>query len=531
MHGFQGSQTGAGQHNSIRTQDLLCKVIGSLPDLLFVLDRDLNVVLSNWADQRDIGGPKVEGRPCYQVFMKRESPCEPCHAMAVFETGQPRELEHLSPVDGQVRNIQVLPVFDEKGRVVMVIEHLRDITKQKKDEEVLARLSNINAGLAELGKEMLRFASRDDVSRVLLEKACELTDSPCGFVDFCDLKTGELKLAAFVADDPLQKQIQKYSTPPAHRAILEWLRNHQGPLLTNEPTREFRLPSDFHTPIKFRRILSVPAILGGETMGQITVFNAPRGYTRQDLAVLERMASLYAFAMRHLNDDQALMDYQKRLRSLAAELSAAENRERRLIASDLHDSVGQYLSMANQRLKMLRLDQPPPPQTLDQIIMLIDSAIMETRSLTAQLSPPVLYLLGLEAALEWLSEISQERFGLELTLQDDGSYKNLDHEARGFIFRAITELLSNVAKHAGAGSAKIEMATEDDFIKVSVIDQGKGFDYVNGDPFDSEGFGLFSIRERISALGGSFEITSKPNQGTTATLSWPLGHGRRKQRV
>jgi signal transduction histidine kinase len=273
------------------------------------------------------------------------------------------------------------------------------------------------------------------------------------------------------------------------------------------------------------RILSVPAVLGDQLMGQVTVFNAKRDYTRQDLAVLERMASLYAFAIQHLNDDQALVDYQKRLRTLAAELSAAENRERRLIASDLHDSVGQYLSMANQRLKMLHLDQPPPPQTLDQIIMLIDKAILETRSLTAQLSPPVLYLIGLEAALEWLSEISQERLGLEIELKDDESYKPLGHEARGFLFRAVLELLNNITKHAHTESAIIMLSREKDHLKLSVVDHGKGFDHINGDPFDSEGFGLFSIRERISALGGRFEITSKPDQGTTATLFWPLDNG------
>jgi signal transduction histidine kinase len=522
MHGPRGFQTGNKEQSLLKIQELLTKVIDSLPDLLVVLDRDLKVVLSNWKHHPDSSGGEVQEGHCYEIFMKRQTSCEPCHAMEVFKTGLPQELEVVNPVDGQIRHINVLPVFDEDGQVVMVVEHLRDITQRKQNESVLARLSTINAGMAELGKEMLRFGSRDEVSQALLEKARELTESPSGYVDYRDLKTGQLKPAAFTVVDLPEKQADKNLAPPAHQAMLEWLRNHREPLLINEPKQGIPGQSELQPPLQFNRILTAPALLGDKLMGQVTVFNAERDYTQQDLAVLERMASLYAFAMQHLNDDQSLVDYQKRLRTLAAELSAAENRERRLIASDLHDSVGQYLSMANQRLKMLCVDQPPPPHTMDQIIMLIDKAILETRALTAQLSPPVLYMIGLEAALEWLSEVSQERFGLTLDIRDDGSAKPLDHEARGFIFRAILELLNNVAKHADTDSAAIILAKDNNCLKLSVKDRGKGFDYVNGDPFDSEGFGLFSIRERISALGGSFKITSKLNQGTTATLVWPL---------
>ena len=524
MHDPRDVQSCISKSNSIKALDLLARVIDSLPDLLFVLDSNLQVVLSNWGKQTGSLGQDLKGKPCYQFFMQRQTPCEPCHAMEVFKTGQPQELEHENPVDGQIRNIQVLPVFDENGKVVLVVEHLRNITQQKKNEAVLARLSVINAGLAELGKEMLRLASRVEVSQVMLDKARELTESPCGFVDYWDVKTGQLKLAAFFSEYPSGNQAKQDLDSALHKAVIERFHSHRESLLINDPSHGNQWPKGRREPLQFERILSVPALLGSKLMGQVTLCNAPRSYTRQDLSVVESMASLYAFAMQHLNDTQALMDYQQRLRTLAAQLSAAEDRERRLIAADLHDSVGQYLSMANQRLKMLRMDQPPPPHTLDQIIMLVDKAILETRSLTAQLSPPVLYLIGLEAALEWLTDISQERFGLKIEVMDDGSYKPLDHEARDFLFRAVLELVNNVAKHADTNLAVIVLEKEDDYLKLSVADHGKGFDYCNADPFDSEGFGLFSIRERIFALGGRIVISSEPDNGTTVTLLWPLKH-------
>jgi signal transduction histidine kinase len=145
----------------------------------------------------------------------------------------------------------------------------------------------------------------------------------------------------------------------------------------------------------------------------------------------------------------------------------------------------------------------------------------EMRSLTAQLNPPVLEQLGLVPALEWLSEEMRKTYRLEVSLEDDEAAKPLDSVMASILFRAVRELLINVARHANINVAYITTHREGDRLTVSVEDQGAGF-APDSATADSVGFGLATLRERIAYIGGSFQIKSARNRGTTATIQVPL---------
>ena len=221
-----------------------------------------------------------------------------------------------------------------------------------------------------------------------------------------------------------------------------------------------------------------------------------------------------------------LLAYQERLRSLASELSLAEERERRRIARDLHDRIGQTLAICKIKLGALRASASSTGLAgpLDEIHKLIDEIIQETRSLTFEVSSPILYELGLEAAVEWLVEQIQEQYGLLSHFEDDRQPKPLDDDVRVLLFQAVRELLTNVAKHAQAHNVKVSLRRDDSNIKITVEDDGNGFDTsdVVSHWSRSEGFGLFSIRERLGHLGGRLEVESEPGHGTWATLAAPL---------
>ena len=118
------------------TEELLSMTFDSLQDLLIVVDQDLRVVKSNWKDHDYVQKKDREGHPhCYAAFMNRETPCDPCHALEVFATGRAKTIEHRNPVDGKIREIQASPICDRSGRVAMVVEHLRDITKFRRTDE------------------------------------------------------------------------------------------------------------------------------------------------------------------------------------------------------------------------------------------------------------------------------------------------------------------------------------------------------------------------------------------------------------
>jgi PAS domain S-box-containing protein len=224
--------------------------------------------------------------------------------------------------------------------------------------------------------------------------------------------------------------------------------------------------------------------------------------------------------------EERLHLYQEQLRSLASELSVTEERERRRLATDLHDSISQILAISKLKLDLLRNGTTSAAATrdLDEISELIDQALQHTRSLTFELSPPVLYELGLEAALESLVERMQQMHGLRIEFVDDEHPKALSEDLAAFCFRAVQELLINVVKHARAKTATVSTGKYGDKVRIIVADDGVGF--VSDDTFANvdgrTGFGLFSISERLRHLGGSLEFHSKPGQGTRATLLAPL---------
>jgi signal transduction histidine kinase len=211
------------------------------------------------------------------------------------------------------------------------------------------------------------------------------------------------------------------------------------------------------------------------------------------------------------------------LHALASELEAVEDRERRQIARDLHDDLGQTLAAARIRLAALCDDRRADVQSkAREVGALMDVASRSIRSLAAQLAPAVLNELGISAALDWLGEEIERTFPLRVAVIDDGKPKPLSQGARSIVYRAVRELLINVAKHAGTDSVSLESERRDADLLIRVIDNGRGYDpaIVNGSP--QRGLGLISIRERLSLIGGTVEVQTALGVGTRSLVTVPL---------
>lgn len=220
--------------------------------------------------------------------------------------------------------------------------------------------------------------------------------------------------------------------------------------------------------------------------------------------------------------EEALLTKQQKLTEMAVELSMAEERERRRIATELHDNISQSLLLGKIKLCSLICADPIAQniKELEEILKLQDQMIQSVRSLTQQLSPPILSVAGLEDALEWLGERMLEDYGLRVVFVDDQIRKPLTEDMRAIVFQACRELLINVAKHAETESARVAVGREGDMLYLTVEDKGVGFDLCgsrDGGSWD-RGFGLFSIKERIKYLGGEVKIESAPGQGTRVAL-------------
>ncbi len=220
-----------------------------------------------------------------------------------------------------------------------------------------------------------------------------------------------------------------------------------------------------------------------------------------------------------------LARYQKQLRSLASQLSLAEARERKRIAAGIHDRIGQALALV--RIKLGTLGEATlsseGADALAETTRLIEEIIQDTRSLIFSISSPLLYEVGLSAALERLVEQFHQEYDLSFIYNGGNRDATLDTDVSVLLFDSVRELMMNVAKHARARSCRVSMSATPDEVILTVSDDGVGMNgsTSDGEPSGCDGYGLFSIRERLDHIGGRMRLSSEPGRGTTVALTVP----------
>ncbi len=228
--------------------------------------------------------------------------------------------------------------------------------------------------------------------------------------------------------------------------------------------------------------------------------------------------------------ERNLYKYQARLRSLTSSVALAEEKDRRRIAENLHERIGQTLAVSKMKLGVLSksISATDLACELDEVRKLIGQTIQDARSLTFELCPPVLHELGLNAALEWLVDQLSPQTSIQLHFEDDGKTWNLEDEIRMLLFRAAHELLSNAVAHSCARNCYVRTKEDGKHVFITVEDDGVGFDAnkLDATMHEPSGFGLFSIRERMRHLGGRLEIDSKPGGGSRVDIVSPRSYCR-----
>jgi signal transduction histidine kinase len=223
--------------------------------------------------------------------------------------------------------------------------------------------------------------------------------------------------------------------------------------------------------------------------------------------------------------EEEFLSYQNNLRRLASEISLIEARERREIASDLHDHIGQALAYVSQRMSILQGNVifSGMEDEFAEILSILKQTIQYTRNLTIEISPPVLYELGLPATIDWLAERTTKRHKIKVQTSHNGIPVIMAEDVRVFMFKTIQEIITNVVKHADAKNISIICEWQKSNCKIIIEDDGCGFDYnaykINRN--EECCFGLFNIRERLSFLGGTMDIESIISQGTKVILTAP----------
>jgi PAS domain S-box-containing protein len=275
----------------------------------------------------------------------------------------------------------------------------------------------------------------------------------------------------------------------------------------------------------FRSSIALPLRDKEAVGGALTIYASEEAaFPEPQVKVLQELAEDLSFGIHAARVRKELRESRDRLRALASELTLAEHRERRRIAQVLHDHLQQLLVGAKIRLTVLRRSEDgESSHAAKEIEGLVEESLAVSRSLTAELRPPVLNEAGWAPTLEWLARWMADKHGLAVTVDVEQDVPAGAGDVRVLLYEAVRELLFNVVKHAGVKAASVALRRgPDGQVQIVVADSGVGFDPATARPAGAGGgFGLFSIRERLDLVGGRLEVESAPGQGSRFTLTVP----------
>jgi PAS domain S-box-containing protein len=421
-------------------------------------------------------------------------------------------------------HVDTRTVFDDRGEFIGYWGNVQDITERKRTEDALHRRASQLALLNDVGA---RIAGVLDLEEVL-DSAVRLIHESFNYHH----------VALFIQDTQGEELVMRASAgdfahlfPSDHRLALdEGLVGHAGysgeTQLANDVEVDPRYINRYPEEIPTCSELAVPVKMGGKTIGILDVQSPePDAFPTDDVTVMETLADQVAVAMENARLYEAERDTRRRLRDLAGYLQDAREQERKRIAREVHDELGQTLTALKFDLSQLAKQLPQEilalHQRVDEMAGLIDHAIHTVRRVSTELRPGLLDDLGLAAAIEWQAEEFTERTGVRTDLHLSEEAVTLGSDVVTALFRIFQETLTNVARHAQASQVRVELITDPDQVMLQVRDDGRGI--AEHEIRDSQALGLLGMRERARALGGEVTIKGVPGQGTTVTVRIPRG--------
>jgi PAS domain S-box-containing protein len=460
-------------------------------------------------------------------YLQQEFAQQAPYATSVYRVVYPDGTVHWIEARGKVS-------YDAEGHPLRMIGVNLDITEHKQAEAALEHRNQRLAILSEVAGRLLANDNPRAVVRSLCEKVMAHLDCQAFLYYLEDPKSGRLQLEASAGlPEELAQKIAWLDSPAVFEDSRASCCERAGPHL-EEPPVEVRTELAAEG---FKTLVCHPLVIAGHARGAICFGSRVKeAFAEDESAMMQAVADHVAIAIeragllesleQQVAQRTAVAEHRaQQLRRLTAEITQSEERERRRLAHVLHDHLLQMLAATRLKTTLLRRRPLDDRQTqlLGDIDDLLSECLSEARSITEELSPPVLYDGGLEAGLLWLARRLREKHELEVLLAMDPEAGCIDQSLQILLFQVIRELLRNIVRHAQVASAEITVTRGREHVRVEVRDNGLGFDPTRLEQqANGSGFGLFSIRERLEMIGGRMEINSEPGHGTRVVLLAPL---------
>lgn len=510
-----------------RERDKFINILESMKDGVYIINQEYDIEYVNPSLREEFG--PFEGMKCYEYIDDRDDVCPWCKNKEVFAGKTVHFERYFSKVQKTYDLIET--PMENPDESLSKLEIFRDITERKQMEDLLKETNQLLETILDNTHMLVAYLDTEfNFIRVNSAYAESDNKEPSFFPG-----KNHFELYPHEENEKIFKRVVETGEPYfVYAKPFEY---------SEHPERGVTYWDWSLIPIKDEDENVTGLVL---TLADITERKQAEEELKRYRDHLEKMVKERTEQLRKANrrlgkiikeqreTEKEILAYQEQLRNLTYELSRVEERERRRVAEYLHDDIGQTLALSNIMLgEIVKSNSSSEElnQEIEQVRDILGQAIEQTRSLTSELYPTLLYKVGLEGTIESLIEEMQERHDILFEFEDDGESKSIDEEISFILFKAVRELLVNIIKHAQADSARVSIRREDDKIRIDVEDDGIGVDTtkLEANSDENSGFGLFNIQERLDYLGGYLKFESKPNDGTKATLVVPIKKGRKNK--
>jgi PAS domain S-box-containing protein len=455
-------------------------ILDSMSDGVYIANEAHDLVYQNPSIERDRG--PVKGRKCHEYLFDRPGVCEWCKGLTVF-AGKTVRWEWNSSQTGKTYDLIETPFLDQDGSQAK-LSILRDVTARKKAERELRASEERYRVLVETMNDGLGVQDQKGIWVYVNDRFCEMLgysrDEVVGrpLIDFLDETNRRI----------YEEQMSQRTKGKRGFYEMSWLTKDEEPIFT---------------------LVSSQAIV--DDLGQF------KGSFAIVTGINERKRA-----------EEALRRSESQLRHLNTQLLTAQETERKRISRELHDELGQALTVMKLRLgfikKRLSKEQAGLREECDAGIEYIDEVIENVRRLSRDLSPGILEDFGLSAAIKWLINNFAKGHNIKVTLEALNVDSLVAHDSQTVVYRIIQEALTNIARHAMAKKVSVEIARVNHSLSITVEDDGKGFDIIQTlkkSP-EEKGLGLATMKAHAQMLGGTLGIWAEQGRGTRISLTIPL---------
>jgi PAS domain S-box-containing protein len=459
-------------------------ILEAIGDAVSIQDRTFKILYENQAHKDMLGNH--EGEYCYTAYQERKDICDGCNLALTFRDGGVHKVLRELQTGKKTRYFEITssPLRDTKGRIIAGIEVVRDITERKKADKLITDALAFNKTI--------------------------LKTSPIGIVTFKasgQCVSANEAIASMVGGTVEQLLKQNFHHLKSWK-MSRMLEAAKEVLATGaEKTMDVNVVSTFGKEVWFA-CRFVPFQFEDET----------------------HLLALFTDISKRKRVEEELRKSEQQLRNLTAYVQKVAEIERTNIAREIHDELGQALTVLKIDLSWLKKKLPngqnPMLEKTNTMLKITDRTIETMKRISSNLRPGILDDLGLAAAIEWQAEEFQKQTGINCKVAVDAKDITLDRDRNTAIFRIFQETLTNVARHAKATKVSVSLKEKDEQIKLTVKDNGRGI--TEEEITHPKSYGLIGITERAKILNGHSIIEGVRGKGTTVTVTIPIHEKRKK---